>query len=159
MASAKLFQLRLMVETTISPPGFSIAAQRFEEHADIGDMLDHFHRQHDVEALAQVHLLHRGAAVVDRQMPLVGMQFRGGDVGGGGIDADHLRAEPRERLAQQPGAAADIEQAQAREAVEALGVAVELAAGGVADIGQPQRVDLVQRRHLAVGVPPLGRQF
>src|SRR5450756_188107 len=28
-----------------------------EEHADIADMFDHFHRQHDVEALAHVHLL------------------------------------------------------------------------------------------------------
>ena len=41
------------------------------------------------------------------------------------------------------------------EAIQAFDVALELAAGGVADIGQPQRIDLVQRRHLAVGVPPL----
>jgi hypothetical protein len=81
------------------------------------------------------------------------------DIGGGGIDPDHLGAEPRERLAQQPGAAADIEDAQAGKAVQAFDVALELAAGGVADIGQPQRIDLVQRGHLAPGVPPLVRQF
>src|ERR1700686_4042081 len=63
-----------------------------KEHADIADMLDHFHRQHDVEALADVHLLHRGAAIIDRQMPLVGVQLGGGDVAGGGVDADHLGA-------------------------------------------------------------------
>jgi len=27
------------------------------------------------------------------------------------------------------------------------------------DVGQPQRIDLVQRRHLAVGIPPFVRQF
>src|ERR1700694_5553285 len=37
-----------------------------EEHADIGNVLDHLHRQHDLEAFAHVHLLGGGAAVVDR---------------------------------------------------------------------------------------------
>ena len=90
-----------------------------EEHADIGDVLDHFHRQHDIEAFAHVHLLDRGAAVVDRQMALLGVQPRRGDIAGGGIDPDHLRAQPGERLAQQPGAAADIEDAQAPQAIQA----------------------------------------
>ena len=76
-----------------------------------------------------------------------------------GSIADHLRAQPRERLAQQAGAAADIEDAQTRQAVQAFGVALELAAGGVADIAEPQRIDLVQRGHLAPGVPPLVRQL
>jgi len=92
-------------------------------------------------------------------MRLVGMQFRRRDIGGGRIDADHLGAEPGERLAQQAGAAADIEDAQAGQAIQAFDVALELAAGGIADIGQPQRIDLVQRRHLAVGIPPFVRQF
>ena len=135
------------------PAGLEHRRAAVEEDADIADMLDHLHRQHDVEALAHVHLFHRGAAIVDRQMSLVGMQLGGRDVAGGGIDADHLGAEPGERLAQQPGAAADVEDAQARQAVQALDVALELAAGGVADIGEPQRIDLVQRRHLAVADP------
>ena len=130
-----------------------------EEDADIRHVLDHFHRQHNVEALAHVHLFSRGAAIVDRQMALVGMQLGGRDIGGGWIDPDHLRAQPRERLAQQAGAAADIEDAQSGKAIQAFDVALELAAGGVADIGQPQRIDLVQRGHLALGVPPLVRQF
>jgi len=37
----------------------------------------------------------------------------------------------------QAGAAADIEDTQAGQAVQAFDVALELAAGGVADIGQP----------------------
>ena len=105
------------------------------------------------------HLLDGGAAIVDRQMSLVGMQFRRRDIAFGRIDPDHLGAEPGERLAQQPGAAADIEDAQAGKAIQAFDVALELAAGGVADIAQPQRIDLVQRRHLAVGIPPRVRQF
>src|SRR5437868_5378449 len=83
-----------------------------------------------------------------------GMQPGGGDVGRGRIDPDHLRAQPRERLAQQTCAATDIENAQARQATQAPRVAIELAAGGVADIGESQRIDLVQRGHLALGVPP-----
>jgi hypothetical protein len=92
-------------------------------------------------------------------MRLVGVQLGGGDVGGGGIDADHLGTKSGERLAQQAGATTDIEDAQAGQAVQAFDVALELATGGVADIGQPQRIDLVQRRHLAVGIPPFVRQF
>ena len=87
------------------------------------------------------------------------MQPRGGDVGRRRIDPDHLRAQPRERLAQQTRAATDVEDAQTRQAAQAPRIALELAAGGVTDIGEPQRIDLVQRGHLAFGVPPLVRQF
>src|SRR5690606_29472239 len=63
--------------------------------------------------------------------------------------------EPGQRFAQQPRAATDIEHAQALETGQAARIAVELAAGGVADIAEPQRVDLVQRGHLALRIPPL----
>src|SRR3979490_2859054 len=52
----------------------------------------------------------------------------------------------------------DIEDAQARQAVEPLGVAREPPAGGIADIGEADRIELVQRRHLAARIPPLARQ-
>jgi hypothetical protein len=129
------------------------------KQADIGDMLDHLHRQHDVEALAGVHLFHGGAAVVDGEMALVGVQPGCSNVGSGRIDADHLRAEPRERLAQQPRTTADVEHPQAGQAVQALDVALEFPCRRIADITEPQRIDLVQRRHLAVRVPPLVRQL
>ena len=94
------------------PAGFQHRGAAVEEQADIGDMLHHLHREDNVEALAHVHLFHGGAAIVDRQMGLIGMEFRRGDVGRGGVDPDHLGAEPRERLAQKARAAADIEQPQ-----------------------------------------------
>ena len=89
--------------------------------------------------------------------PLAGVQLRRRNVALRRIDADHLRAESRQRLAQQAGAATDIEDAQAFEAGQAARVAVELAAGGVANEREPQRIDLVQRRHLAARIPPLDR--
>jgi hypothetical protein len=72
----------------------------------------------------------------------------------GRIGADHRCAEPRQRLRQDAGAAADIEDAQAVEAVEFLGVEVEMGRRLGADIGQAQRVELMQRRHWPARVPP-----
>ena len=71
------------------------------------------------------------------------------------VDAGHIGAEPRQRLAHEPAAAADIEHAQAGEARRPLGVAAESAAELVADIGQAQRVDAVERPEGTALVPPL----
>lgn len=101
-------------------------------------MLNHFHRQHYVEALARVHLLDGRAAVVDAEVTPLGMKFGDRDVGGRRIYTDHLRAKTRQRLAQQASAAANVENAQSRQAIQTLRVAVELAARRIADIGQPQ---------------------
>ena len=55
-------------------------------------------------------------------------------------------------------AAADIENAQAGKAVEPGRIAVANSeAPAVANIGEPDRVELVQRRHRSAGVPPLPR--
>ena len=74
------------------------------------------------------------------------------------IGPDHRRAEARERLAQEAAAAADIEDSQAAEAGWARGVAAEPPAGRVADIGEANRIEIVQDRHFAVRVPPLAGQ-
>ena len=71
----------------------------------------------------------------------------------------HRRTQARQRLGQNSSAAADIEEAQARKAVEPLPVAFELPAGRIADVSKAGRVEFVQRGHLAAGVPPLLRQF
>ena len=85
----------------IDPSASNIAAARL--HADKGHLSIDYRcttveemdvREHDVEALAHVHLLHRGAAVVDRQMPLVGMELGGRDIARGRVDADDLRPQP-----------------------------------------------------------------
>ena len=127
-----------------------------DEQLHVGDVLDHFHRQHDVEAFAGIgQRLGGGGAIVDRDTRLLGMQLCHRDIALGRIGADDGRAEPRQRLRQNAAAAADIEDAQAFQAIELLGVAVEPLAGGVADVGEPHRIELVQHRHLAARVPPL----
>ena len=73
------------------------------------------------------------------------MQFCDLDVGLGRIDADDLGAEPRHRLAEQAAAAAYVEDAQALERPCRMRVAAETRRHLVADIGEPHRVELVQR--------------
>ena len=65
------------------------------------------------------------------------------------------RAEPRQRFAKNAAAAADIEHPQAGEAVEPHRIAVEMRGSTVADVSEPHRIELVQRRHRPARVPPL----
>ena len=71
IASAKLFSVRLSVAAIISPPGLTIAAQLATNSADVGDMLDHFHRQHDVERSLRREVLGGGGAVIDSKAALL----------------------------------------------------------------------------------------
>ena len=122
-------------------------------------MLDHFHGQHHVEALlCGGEVLSRGGAVVNRNATLKCMRGRHCDVLLGRIGPDHLRTKPRQGLGQNTGAAADIEHAQAVEAVELLGVAVKARRGLIADIAEPDGIELVQRRHRPARIPPTGGQ-
>ena len=81
------------------PAGLQHRGAAVEEHADIADMLDHLHGEHDVEPLAHVHFFDGGAAIIDRQVPFVRMQLGGCDIAHRGIDADHLCTETGKRLA------------------------------------------------------------
>jgi hypothetical protein len=123
-----------------------------KERADIGDMLDHFHRQHDVEALAHVHRLDGRAAVVDRQVPLVGMQLGGRRYWSRTGSIPITCAPSRVSGSHSSPAPQPISRMRrpARQ-LRLLGFAIELAAAGVADVAEPQRIDLVQRGHLAPG--------
>ena len=96
-----------------------------------------------------------GLAIVDGEALALGVQAGGGDVALGGVDAGDGGAKPGHRLAQKAAAAADIEQRQALQRCSRQRVALPVAGGAVADITQPRRVQVVQRRELAVGVPPL----
>ncbi len=90
-----------------------------DEQADIGDVLDHFHGKDDVEAFAGLRQrLGAGVAVIDRKPGLRSVLVRDGDIAAGRIGADDRGAEPRQRLGQNAAAAADVEHAQAGEAVE-----------------------------------------
>src|SRR5205823_2539141 len=76
------------------------------------------------------------------------------DIGPRRVGADHRCTKPRQRLAQNAAPAPDVEDPQVCEAAGPLGVAVELTAGRVPDIGEAGRIELVQHRHLAARVPP-----
>ncbi len=75
------------------------------------------------------------------------------------VDAGHVRAELRHRLRENAAAAADVEHGQALEWARAGGVAFEMPAEVVADIGKAQRVQLVQGPERALAVPPGFREL
>ncbi|SIT53206.1 conserved hypothetical protein [Mesorhizobium prunaredense] len=127
------------------------------EQVDVGNMLDHFHVEDDVEFLTGVSqvLCCRGT-VIHHHADVGRMQLGHFDVGGGCVGADHFGAKPRHRLAQQPAAAADVEDAQALERPRRAWVAAEARRHLVAYIGKPDRIELVQRAEFAVRIPPFG---
>ena len=141
------------------PPGFTISAQRATNRLQIGDVLDHLHGEHDVEALAGIReRLGGGRAVVDAEPGLAGMQPRRRDIGLRRVRADDGGAEPCQRLAQNTAAAADIEHAQTRQRIEPFRISLELPASGLLDETEPHRIELVQHGHLAARIPPLAGQ-
>jgi hemoglobin len=82
----------------------------------IADMLDDFEAGDQVELRARHRKrLDRGGAVVDLQLHRRCVGARYGDILGRRVDARDGRAHARKRLGDQPGAATDIERAQARE--------------------------------------------
>src|SRR3546814_1679596 len=75
-----------------------------------------------------------------------------------GVEPRHRRAQPRERLGEQPGAAADIERGPAGKRGEALPVAAPMPDDLLADIAKPRRVEPMEHRRRAARVPTIGRE-
>src|SRR5690606_39497549 len=86
------------------------------------------------------------------------MKLRHLNVGLGGISAHHFGPETRHRLAQKAAAAPDIEYPQALERFGRARITPEPGRDVVADIGEANGIELVQRAELAVRVPPFRRQ-
>ncbi len=125
------------------------------EQAHVGDVLDHFHGQHHIKTFAGAGESLGGCdPVVDRKAATLRVQLRSLDVVRRRIGPHHPGAEPRQRLAQNAAAAADIENADAIEARRMAGVATELPAHRIPDIGEPDWIELMQHRHLSARVPP-----
>ena len=121
-------------------------------------MLDDLECQHDVELCAAFGQRLGGAlAIVDGEVLARSMHGRGRDVTGRGVHAGDRRAEPGHRLADQTAATADVEQRQSRQRFAVQGVALPVRSHPVADVGDPHRVQPVQRRELAGGIPPFVR--
>ncbi len=137
------------------PAGLDHAGATAHEQADVGDVLDHFHGQHHIKAFARAgESLGCRDPVVDRKAATLRVQRRGLDVVWRRIGPHHRGAEPRQRLAQNPSAAADIENADAIEARRMTGIATELPAHRIANIAEPDWIEFMQHRHLSARVPP-----
>jgi len=118
-------------------------------------MLDHLHVQHHVESLSRRRqVFGRGVAIVDVEPRSFGMDARHGDVALARVGAHHIGPQPRHRFAQEPAAAADVEQPQPCKGAFGGAVAAELGGDLADDILQPQRIDHVQGLELARRVPP-----
>ena len=119
-------------------------------------MLDHLHVQDEVEprlVLAEQRLGRR-ATVVDGERQRLGVGAGDLDIALRGIDAGNRETQPPHRFAEQAAAAADVEQVQPLEGAARLGVAPEPGQGLFANEFQPHRIEPMQRRELAVRIPP-----
>ena len=71
-----------------------------------------------------------------------------------GVDAGHGGPQPVHRFRQQAAATSDIDDVEAVQRGGVQGVAAEMAGDMIADKFQAYRVELVQRREVAFGIPP-----
>src|SRR6202012_5485089 len=121
-------------------------------------MFDDFHRQDGVEARPfSGKRLDRRDAVIRAGPCLLRMLTCDRDIAWGGIDAGDIRAHPRQRFAQQPRPAADIENGEPGERPRTRRRAPqgEMRDHQIAKPAKAKRVDLVKRPHRACGVPPI----
>ena len=118
-------------------------------------MLDHLHRAHDVEPLRLLRqLLDRAHAIGELGARLLGVTAGGLDRGGRRIDADDIGAQPRQRLGEQSGPAADVEEVDSGERRADPRLKLEMPHDQVARPADPDRVHAMQRRHRPVRIPP-----
>ena len=155
IASAKLLNVRLRVETSKQAAGLDQRGGGGDEALRIGRVLDHFHRAHDIEKPRLLRqLLDRAHAIGELGAGLLGMIAGGVDRGGRRIDADDIGAEPRQRLGEQSGPAADVEEVDAGERRADRRLKLEMPHNQVARPANPDRVQAMQRRHRPVQIPP-----
>src|SRR6185436_891910 len=110
---------------------------------------EQFHAGHDIEAAGRSFLQFFGGnqLVSNGQPALEQVQLRDPEGFFRKVDAGHIGAEARHRLAQDSAAAADVEHALAGEMRQAV------------DPAQAQWIELVQRPEFALRVPPAVREL
>ena len=156
MPSAKARKVRFRVARTRPPPGRDQRGAGLEKALLVGDVLDHLHGAHQVELTALGNQLLGGChPVVDRECGGAGVADGRLDAGRRKIDPGDRSAEAGKRLAQEAAAAADVDHRQAGQRPLRQGIAPEVGADAVADIAEPDRVELVQRRQRPRLVPPV----
>src|SRR6202043_1389638 len=130
-------------------------AERSEERLAIGDVLDDFEGEGDVEALARGgDLLDAGGTVVDGKSPGLGVGAGDFDRRPGGVDTGHGKAEPGHRLGHEAAATADVDQPQTLEGPHGFGVAAKGREQLPADEIETGGVYPMKGAKAALGVPP-----
>ena len=124
IASAQALKVRLMVEKKMMPPGFTTRAHWSMNGRNVGHVLDDFQARHDIERFAaRDEVLDAHRAIVDLEPLRLGVSLGDGDVARGRIDARDVGAHPRQRLGDQPAAAADVERGEPASGFSAAGIA------------------------------------
>ena len=118
-------------------------------------MLDDLHRGDEIEGRARQRR-ELARVILDREPLPRRMVARGGDILRRRIDARHRRAHSRQRLGEQPGAAADVDRGAAGQRKALARVDVPMRVDLVADIGEADRIEFVQHRRRPVRIPPVG---
>ena len=86
------------------------------------------------------------------------MPARGLDVVRRRVDARHLRAEPRQRLGDEPAAAADVQDRKAVERPGDAALGAEMPHHPIAQEGQARRTDQMQGAEFSVRHPTIPRR-
>src|SRR5260221_4592030 len=141
------------------PVGLYQASASRQESPEVGDMLDDFHVEDEVELDAFADKsLGRRSPVSEIELGTGGMSFRRSHVFLRSVGAQHGESHPRRRLVEKPAAPADVEEAQPFEGTQPVPVPLEVPRGEVADEFKPDRIERVQRAEFSGRVPPFGGQ-
>src|SRR5690606_34431973 len=123
------------------------------------DMLDDFHRQNNVERFTRIcEVLGGGRPVVDRHAGLGRVKLCHLNVCLGRVCTNNFGAKAGQRLAQKAAAAANIEDAQSFEWLCRAWVTAKTCRDLIANIGEANWIELVQRTEFSVRIPPLSCQ-
>ena len=127
-----------------APPGRHERADRREKEGRVGNMLDHFERQHGIETRTRPDERFGVAlTIVDGEAHRLGMGSRRCNRLRVCVDPRHRKAETRHRLGGQTAAAADIEQAESLERTQRRGLTTEMGLQFLADKPESGRIDPV----------------
>ena len=127
IAISSEFAVRFKVAPTKSASRPHQRRGRSQEELRVGNVLDHFERQHGVEPLdASRDRFGGGDAVVDRQSGRRGVGAGRSDRRLAGVDPGYGKAEASHRFGDQPAAATDIDEAEPGEGLQQRGRAAEV---------------------------------
>lgn len=131
-------------------------ARRRHERLHVRDMLDNLHGQNEIEPAARLRQSFRVlAAIIDFESRVLGVNLRDLDIAGDWIEPGHASPQSGHGFAQQAGAAPYVDGGQTFKRPNRRCVGDPLRNDAVAEPADSKRINLVQRSHGTVGVPPI----